>query len=141
MSTHVLRSLSRPWSLIAAALVIHVGGALAAQPTRDAQQQARETLAGRTATHPAPITQLRAAGAARPRADTQELARQLVLGRSDARREGAPTETAPKNAAASYGSILVQGDAQTMAQRTVLGQRRAGPENKRARLPTLARRP
>jgi hypothetical protein len=125
MSTHILKSLTRSSSLIAAALLIRIGAAIAADSAGDVQQQMRELLAGKSATRSALTTEWHDDGTPRPSADAQELARRLMLGMTDSRFKGTEAVTSPENAVAPNDSILVQGDAQTMAQRLVLGQRHA----------------
>ena len=49
MSLHIVKSFSRSSSLIAVALLIRIGGAVAADSAGDVQQQMRELLAGRVA--------------------------------------------------------------------------------------------
>jgi hypothetical protein len=127
MSLHIVKFLSRPLSVISAALLIHVGGALAADSAGDAQQQARELLAGRSATQSTLPSERRADRAARPTADAQELARRVLLGVTDAGVQGTKPMTRPDNAAAPVEStvqksVLTHGDAQAMARRLLLGQ-------------------
>jgi hypothetical protein len=129
MSLHIVKFLSRPLALISAALLIHVGGAVAADSAGDAQQQARELLAGRIATQSAP-SERRAEGAARSTADAQELARRLLLGVTDSGVQAAKPMTRPDNAAAPVEltvqkSVPAHGDAQAMARRLLLGQANA----------------
>ena len=125
MSLHIAKFLSPPLALISAALLIHVGGAVAADSAGDAQQQARELLAGRIATQSAQ-TERRAEGAVRSTGDAQELARRLLLGVTDSGVEGIKPITRPDNAAApveltDQKSVLAHGDAQAMARRLLLG--------------------
>lgn len=125
MSIRILKSFSRSSPLIAAALLIHIGTAMAADPAGDVQQQMRELLAGKSATRSALISEGHDGGTPGPGADAQELARRLVLGVTDSRIKGSEAITPPANAVAPNDSILVQGYAQTMAQRLVLGVRHA----------------
>jgi len=116
-------------ALISAALLIHVGGAVAADSAGDAQQQARELLAGRIATQSAP-SERRAEGAVRPTGDAQERARRLLLGVTDSGVQGIKPITRPGNAAAPVEltvqkSMTGHGDAQAMARRLLLGQANA----------------
>src|ERR1700704_2499884 len=94
MPLHIAKFLSPPLALISAALLIHVGGAVAADSAGDAQQQARELLAGRIATQSAP-SERRAEGAVRPTGDAQERARRLLLGVADSGGHGSNTKTTP----------------------------------------------
>jgi hypothetical protein len=123
MSIYIRKSFTRSSSLIAAALLIRIGTAMAADPAGDVQQQMRELLAGKSATQSALTSEGHDGGTPRPGADAQELARRLVLGVTDSSIKGTEAVTPPANAVASNDSILVQGYAQTMAQRLVLGVR------------------
>jgi hypothetical protein len=123
MSIHIRKSFTRSSSLIAAAFLIRIGTAMAADPAGDVQQQMRELLAGKSATRLALTSEGHDGGTPIPGADAQELARQLVLGVTDSRIKGTEAVTPPANAEAPNDSILVQGYAQTMAQRLVLGVR------------------
>lgn len=130
MSLHIVKFIGPPLALISAALLIHVGGAVAADSAGDAQQQARELLAGRIATRSAPASERRADREVRPTADVQELARRVLLGVTDSGVQGAKPITRPDNAAAPVEltvqkSVLAHGDAQAMARRLLLGQANA----------------
>jgi len=130
MSLHIVKFFSRPLSIISAALLIHVGGAVAADSAGDAQQQARELLAGRIATQSAPPSERRADRAVRPAGDAQEQARRLLLGVTDSGVQGTKPITRPDNAAAPVEftvqkGVPVHGDAQAMARRLLLGQANA----------------
>src|SRR3981189_55497 len=125
MALHIVKFFSRPLSIISAALLIHVGGAVAADSAGDAQQQARELLAGRIATQSAQ-TEDRAEGAGRPPGEAQDRARRLLLGVTDSGVQGIKPITRPDNAAAPVEltvqkSVLAHGDAQAMARRLLLG--------------------
>src|SRR3977135_2975135 len=87
MPLHIEKFLSPPLALISAALLIHVGGAVAADSPGDAQQQERELLAGGMANQSAP-SERRAEGAVRPTGDAQERARRLLLGVTDSGVQG-----------------------------------------------------
>src|SRR6266853_5697397 len=125
MSPHIVKFLSPPLALISAVLLIHVGGAAAADSTGDAQQQARELLAGRIATQSTP-SERRAEREVRPTADVQELARRVLLGVTDSGVQGTKPITRPDNAAApvelTVQKSVLQGDARAMARRLLLGQ-------------------
>jgi hypothetical protein len=131
MSLHIVKSFSRPLAIISAALLIHVGGAVAADSAGDAQQQARELLAGRIATQSAPPSERRADSAVRSSGgDAQERARRLLLGVTDSDVQGTKPITRPDNAAAPVEftvqkGVPVHGDAQAMARRLLLGQANA----------------
>src|ERR1700685_4561243 len=116
MSIHIPKSFTRSSSLIAAALLIRIGGAMAADSAGDVQQQMRELLAGKSATRSALTTESHDAVTPRRSADAQALARRLVRGVTDSRLKGTQAATPPENAVAANDPILVQGYAQTMAQ-------------------------
>jgi hypothetical protein len=127
MSLHIVKSFSR-LSFISAALLIHIGGAVAADFARDVQQQARELLAGRVAQQSAPPSERRTDRAVKP-GDAQEQARRLLLGMTDSGVQSTKPMTRPDNAAApvefTQKGVLVHGDAQAMARRILLGRANA----------------
>lgn len=123
MSLRILRSFSHPLSLISAALLIHIGGAVAADSAGDVQQQMRQVLAGRIAIQSPPPSERRDDTAGRPSGDAQDLARRLLLGVTDSRVQRAEAIIRRENAAAP--GLPVRGDAQATAQRVILGQRNA----------------
>jgi len=126
MSLHIVKSFNRPLTLISAALLIHIGGAVAADSAGSVQQQMRELLAGRIATRATQLSEQRDDGTVRPTADVQELARRLLSGVTDSR---APGTQAMTRAESAEGVLTLQNglrahdDAQAMAQRLLLGQR------------------
>jgi hypothetical protein len=127
MSVHIVKFFNRPLSIISAVLLIHVGGAVAADSAGDVQQQARELLTGRIATQSAPPSERRADRAVRPTGDAQQQARRLLLGVNDSGVQGTKPLTRPDNAAAPVEftvqkDVLVHGDAQAMARRLLLGK-------------------
>ena len=130
MSLHIMKFLGRPLSVISVALLIHVGGAVAADSAGDVQQQARDLLTGRIATQSAPSSEPRAERAVRSTGDAQELARRVLLGVADSGVQGTKPIARPDSAAAPVGfsvqkSVLARGDAQAMARRLLLGQANA----------------
>ena len=128
MSLRVVKSFSRPLPLISAALLIHIGGAVAADAAADVQQQMRELLAGKIATHSAQPSEGREDRTVRPTADAQELARRVLLGASDSRVQDTQAMTRPDSAevvSTLQGGSLAHNDAQAMARRLLLGQRNA----------------
>ena len=128
MSLHLVKSFRRSSSLTAAALLIHIGGAVAADAAGDVQQQMRELLAGKIATHSAQPSAGREDRTVRPTADAQELARRVVLSVSDSRVQGTQAMTRPESAAGVstlQAGSLAHNDAQAMARRLLLGQRNA----------------
>lgn len=122
MSLRIVRSFSHPLSLISVALLIHIGGAVAADPAGDVQQQMRQVLAGRIAIQSAPPSERRDDTAGRPSGDAQDLARRLLLGVTGSRVQGTEAITRHENA---EKGLPVHGDAQAIAQRVILGQRNA----------------
>jgi hypothetical protein len=128
MSLHIVRSFSRPLTLISAVLLIHIGGAVAADSAGDVQQQMRELLAGRIATQSAPPSERRDDRTVRPTADVQELARRLVLGVTEPRVQDTQAMTRPESAegvSTLQKRLLAHDDAQAMARRLLLGRRNA----------------
>lgn len=127
MSLHVVKSFSRPLTLVSAALLIHIGSAVAADPAGDVQQQMRELLAGRM-TQSAQPSERRDDRTVRPTADVQELARRVLLGVTDSRVQGTQRMTRPERAegvSTVQTGLLGRDDAQAMARRLLLGQRNA----------------
>jgi len=130
MSLHIVKSFSHPLSLISAALLLQIGGAVAADATGDVQQQAREVLAGRVVIHSAPPRERRDDGTGRPTADAQERARRLLLGVTDSRIQDTRTMTQSESVVAPGLFTLRKGprahdDVQAQARRLLLGQRNA----------------
>src|SRR5207244_13373461 len=85
MSLHIVKSFSRPLSLISAALLLHIGGAVAADAAGDVQQHMREVLAGGAVIRSVPPSERRDDTAGRPATDAQELAKRLLQGITDSR--------------------------------------------------------
>jgi hypothetical protein len=131
MSVRIVKFFNRPLSIISAALLFHVAGAVAADSAGDAQQQARELLTGRIATESAPLSERRADRSVRPTGtDAQEQARRLLLGVNDSGVQGTKSTTRPDSAAAPVElnvqkGVPLHGDAQAMARRLLLGQSNA----------------
>ncbi|TLZ07629.1 MAG: hypothetical protein E6K31_15055 [Gammaproteobacteria bacterium] len=130
MSLHLVKSFSRPLSLISAALLLHIGGAVAADAAGDVQQHMREVLAGGAVIRSAPSSERRDDTAGRPTPDAQELAKRLLLGITDSRIQGTRAMTQPESVVKAGASSLRKGplahdDAQAMARRLLLGQRNA----------------
>jgi hypothetical protein len=128
MSLHTANLFKNPLALAGAALVIHIGAAMAADSSGDAQQQARELLTGTTTAHSAAQPPSRDDKVTRPTADAQELARQLLLGRTGSRVGGADAIKQSEIAGASretarHARPAAHGDAQAAARQLLLGQR------------------
>jgi hypothetical protein len=128
MSLHIVKSFNRPLTLISAALLFYVGGAVAADSAGGVQQQMRALLAGRIATRATQLSEQRDDGAGRPTADVQEFARKLLSGVIDSRVPGTQAMTRPASAESALTlqkGLRAHDDAQVMAQRLLLGQRYA----------------
>ena len=126
MSLQIVKSFSRPLTLISAALFIHIGAAVAADSAGDAQQQIRDVLAGRVVT--SQPSQRHDDSPQRPSADVQELARRLLLGVTKASVHGTRATTQSESARGAFTlqkDLLAHDDAQAMARRLLLGQRSA----------------
>ena len=112
MSLHFIKDFT-PLAAVTAALVLQIGSAAAASPD-DVQQQMRDVLAGKVTRPPAPSATSGEDGG-RPVADAQQLARLLLVGAGSHTASG-------KN---RPGAARDHGDAQALAQRVLLGQRKA----------------
>ncbi len=115
-------------ALISATLLIHVGGALAADSVGDVQQQMRELLAGKAAHPLAPASERGDERAMRPPVDAQEFARRLLLGATASRVANSDVVTRSVNAVTPRESptqvgLMVHDDPQIIVQRLLLGQR------------------
>src|SRR6266516_2096892 len=88
MSLHLVKSFSRPLSLLSAALLLHIDSALAPDAAGDVQQRMREVIAGRGVIRSVPPSERRDDTAGRPATDAQELAKRLLLGITDSRIQG-----------------------------------------------------
>src|SRR3977135_3635066 len=109
MPLHIAKFLSPPLALISAALLIHVGGAVAADSAGDVQQQARELLTGRIATQSAPTSERRDDRAGSATGDAGERAGRLRGGVKDSGAQGTEPLTRPDNAAAPVESTVQKG--------------------------------
>ncbi len=125
MSLRMPKSFNAPLALMSAALLFHIGGAVAADSAGGAQQQMRELLAGRIATR-ATLSEQRDGGTVTPAADVQELARLLLSGVTDSHVPGTEAITRPESADAGLTlqkGLRAQNDAQALARQLLLGQR------------------
>jgi hypothetical protein len=128
MSLHIVKSFSRPLTLISAALLVHIGGAVGADSAGGVQQQMRELLAGKIATPATQLSEQRDDGTVRPTADVQELARRLLSGVTDSRVPGTQAMTRSESAEGALTlkkGLRAHDDAQAMVQRLLLGPRYA----------------
>ena len=121
MSRHLATSFARV-PLIAAALVLSIGSAAAAEST-DNLQQIRELLAGCVSTHAAPASAPEPA--VKQVGDAQQLARNFLLGITKPNAQAAvpasQSEARPSDAIFAKG-LLVHEDAQEMARRLLVGR-------------------
>src|SRR5579875_3766507 len=122
MSIHITESLSRALPIAAAALFLQMGGAVAASPQVDFQQQVRDVLTGSIATHALRHSDADPASAGHSNADAQEFARQLLLGWS-ASHVGAQAPKQNVQTAASESAQKPQSDEdfQSTVQEVLLG--------------------
>jgi hypothetical protein len=126
MSVPFAKFFSRPLSVASVALLMHVGGASAANSAVDLQQQMKELLAG-TITHSAPGSEPRGDRSAGPTVDTQESVKQVLLGASNPRIADTDATNRPESRALSSDSKgspspLVRSDTQAAVRRVLLGQ-------------------
>jgi hypothetical protein len=112
MSSRIIRSLTRSLTLVAAAVLIHIGSAVAAD---SAQEQARQVLLGVTTVVSADVQRI--ARAVGPEGDAQEQARRSLLGVT------AQTPGRPQPGTFTVSGNRLHGDAQALAQQVVLGRR------------------
>jgi hypothetical protein len=112
MSSRIIRSLARSLTLVAAALLIHIGSAVAAD---SAQEQARQVLLGVTTVVSADVQ--RTARAVGPEGDAQEQARRPLLGVT------AQTPGRPQPGTFTVSENRFHGDAQALARQVLLGRR------------------
>ena len=142
MPLHIAKLRSRPLALAAAALVIHVGTAAAADSTGDTQQQMKELLTGTTTpAHSTPQSGPRDGKVTIPTADAQESVKQLLLGTSGSDRRGAETIKHSEVARASNATNPQQrkvayGDTQAAVQQVLLGQHHGSDASLLASRPT-----
>jgi hypothetical protein len=124
MSNHITRRLSTALPIAAAALFIQIGGAAAASPHVDFQQQVRDVLAGSIAAHAIPHSDADPANAVRSTSDTQLFAQQLLLGWSVSHL-GRVQATKPKlqaKAPDSSQKTPADGDFQSTVRQSLLGE-------------------
>lgn len=114
MSLHIPKLCKSPLDLAAAAFVIHVGAATAADSTGDIQQQMKDVLAGTTA-HSAPHSAPREGNSMKPTADAQEFVKQLLVGTTGPRVGDAEVAT-PR------ARPVANGDMQAAVRQFLLGQ-------------------
>jgi len=135
MSSHrTIRAFARSLTLVPAALLLHIGAAVASdspespvqasvqrsaervRPTADAQELARQLLLGVRSASP---TAQPTARAVRPTGDAQELARQLLLGIT------IRTPSEPEFDVSRATGNRLHSDAQAHARQVLLGRRDA----------------
>jgi hypothetical protein len=132
MSLHIAKFFSRPLALTSAALVLHMGAAVAADSTGDIQQQVRELLTGTPTAHFAPQSVPHDGKVTTPAADSQEFVKQLLLG-ATASRVGDAQASKHSEVAGASGKTEPQqravagDDMQAAVRQLLLGQPHAGP--------------
>ena len=127
MSRHIAKLFGSPLVLAAAALVIHIGTAAAADSKGDIQQQVRELLSGTSTTHFVPRSGQSDSKATTPAVDSQESVKQLLLGATASRVRDAETISHSKVAAAPGNTELQQrpvarADIQAAMRQLLMGQ-------------------
>jgi hypothetical protein len=80
MSLHIRRPFKRPLALTGAALIIHIGSAIAADATRGTQQHVRDFPAGANTAHSPAQSVLREGSVRSPTAAGHEFIRLVLLG-------------------------------------------------------------
>src|SRR5690242_5905377 len=80
MSIHITRRVSRALPLAAAALFLHFGSAVAADPPGDIQQQMRDVLTGSIADGAIPQSESDPAASVNSKVDAQASVQQFLLG-------------------------------------------------------------
>ena len=128
MSLRINKLFKSPVALASAALVIHIGSAIAADTTGDTQQQVRNFLTGATTAHSA-LQSVSRDGAVTSRiVDQQEFVKQVLLGTAGSRVAGAQAsnrteiasiETKPQARPVAYS------DTQEAMRQVLLGQHHA----------------
>ena len=129
MSNRIVRSPRHQLLLVSAALLFQVGGAEAADPAIDAQQQMRQVLAGRIGTQSPSEYARREVGPAGPATEAREYAAQLLSG-SASRVQAAPARSQLQSVVAPAPLTvrersLARDDAQALARQVVLGRKNA----------------
>jgi hypothetical protein len=129
LSLHIAK-LIRPLALASAALVIHIGGATAADSKGDVQEQIREVLTGPPSAHFAPQSEPRDGKVTTRTVDPQEFVRQILLG-TVASRVGDAEAIKHSEVTAVSGKTEAQkrpvayGDMQVAVRQVLSGQHRA----------------
>jgi hypothetical protein len=129
MSLHIAK-LIRPLALASAALVIHIGGATAADSKGDVQEQIREVLTGTTSAHFARRSEPRDSRVTTRTVDSQEFVRQILLGTVASRVADAETIKHSEVSGVSGKTKTQQrpvayGDVQVAVRQVLSGQHRA----------------
>lgn len=127
MSLRIVKTFDHSLALVSAAVLVHIGGAVAADSAGGVQQQMRELLGERIAIH-ATLSEQRDDATVAPAADVQRLARRLLSGVTESHVADTQAITPPESADAALTlqkGLRAQNDAQAMAQRLLLGQRYA----------------
>ena len=125
MSLHVAGSLRRSLSIVSAALLIHVGSAVAATPENGIQRQVMSFLTGNPAMHAIPRSERPRDEASRSSLDAQEFVQRLLRGWSIFSVEGSMSSQGRGGPAAwrdSRQGSAEHGDVQAMMRQVLLGQ-------------------
>jgi hypothetical protein len=129
MSLHIAK-LVRPLALASAALVIHIGGATAADSKGDVQEQIREVLTGTPSAHFARPSEPRDSRVTTRTVDSQDFVRQILLGTVASRVTDAETIKHSEVSGVSGKTKTQQrpvayGDVQVAVRQVLSGQHRA----------------
>jgi hypothetical protein len=121
ISSKFSKVLSRSLLLASGALLFHASAAFAADATGDAQTQARELLGGKTPSRVLASSAHSARDTSLPGIDAQEQARQLLLGEHSSVKTAGGVRVARLSAEVGHEKHRANDDAQTLAQRMILG--------------------
>jgi hypothetical protein len=125
MPIRITQSLSRALPIVAAALFVQIGSAVAASPQGDIQEQMREVLSGSIATHTIRPSASRSTNVVASDPDMQKFARQLLLGwsASHVRHAKATKPRLQAVAVASRQTPRADEDFQSTVRQSLLGER------------------
>lgn len=125
MSIRITRRLNRSLPLVAAALFVQIGSAVAASPQGGIQDQMREVLSGSIATRAIPYSEADPASAVRSNSDAQQFARQLLLGWSVSSlgRAHATKQKLQAEASESNRQPRADEDFQSTVRQSIVGER------------------
>jgi hypothetical protein len=121
ISSKFSKVLRRSLLLASGALLFHADASLAADTAGDAQTQARELLGGKTPSRALASSAHSARDTSVPGIDAQEQARQLLLGEHSSVKSAGGVRVARLAAEVGHDKHRANDDAQTLAQRMILG--------------------